>query len=68
MNPDILLLLIGTWLPWLTGPLSVHAPASRSTLKAEVPNVLPRFKPAHCVDEVLAGQMEPYPVGLCEGR
>jgi hypothetical protein len=62
MNPDILLLLIGTCLPWFTGPLSVHAPGPRSTLKAAVPNVVPRFKPAHCIDEVLAGQMEPCPV------
>ena len=68
MNPDILLLLIGTWLPWFTGPLGVQVAAPRSTVEAEVPNVVPRFKPAHCIDEVLAGQMEPYPVDLCEYR
>jgi hypothetical protein len=68
MSPDILLLLIGTWLPWFTSPLSIQPPAPRSTLEAEVPNVVPRSKPAHCIDEALAGQMEPYPVDLCEGK
>ena len=68
MNPDILLLLIGTWLPWLPCPLGVPALSPRSTVEAEVPNVVPSSKPAHCIDELLAGQMEPYPVNLCEDR
>lgn len=68
MNAETLLLLISTWLPWLPGPLVMPAPAPRSTVEAEVPNVVPGSKPANCIDEVLAGQMEPYPVALCEER
>jgi hypothetical protein len=68
MNPDTLLLLIGTWLPWLSSPLHAPAPFPRSAVEAKIPNVIPSSKPARCIDEVLAGQMEPYPVDLCEGR
>ncbi len=63
-----LLLLIGTWVSWLPGPLNVPVSAPRGRVEAEVPNVIPSSKPAHCIDEVLAGQMEPYPVALCEDR
>jgi hypothetical protein len=68
MNPETLLLLIGTWLPWFQAPLNIPAPAPGITLKAELLNVVPSPKPARCIDEVLAGQMEPYPVSLCEDR
>jgi hypothetical protein len=68
MNPETLLLLIGTWLPWLTTSPSVPAPAPGSTLEAELPNMVPSSAPARCIDELLAGQMEPYPVSLCEDR
>jgi hypothetical protein len=68
MNPDTLLLLIGTWLPWLSGPPGVPALSPRSTVEAEVPNIISSSRPAHCIDEVQAGQMEPYPVDLCEDR
>jgi hypothetical protein len=61
-----LLLLIGAWLSSLPGPLAVPAQGSGSAVEADVPNEVPSSKPARCIDEVLAGQMEPYPVALCE--
>jgi len=63
-----LLLLISTWLPWVPGPVSVPALSPRSSVEAEVPNDVPSSTPARCLDEALAGQMEPCPVTACEDR